>query len=271
MRRIAHISDLHFGRHEERTVAALEDSLRREQPAVIAVSGDLTQRARPREFARARAFIDGLSAPVVVVPGNHDVPLYDVWRRFTAPLERFRHYIGPELTPQFVDRELVIVGINTARSLTFKGGRISRAQIAVIGQRFGTYGAGHFKVLVSHHPFIPHPRRGDLGVVGRSALALATLEEVGVQVLLTGHLHLGFTGDVTAHYPGIRRSMVVVHAGTAVSTRRRGEPNAYNLLTVDLPRLRCEARVFDGRSFADVEVTDYVLEDHTWTLVHAQA
>lgn len=271
MRRVAHISDLHFGEHDERAAAALLASLERDRPSVVAVSGDLTRRARRREFERARAFFDEVPFPLVVVPGNHDVPLYNVVARFAWPLARFRRFIAADLTPLFVDAEVAVLGINTARSCTIQSGRISHEQIEFIGRRFHELGHDRFKVLVSHHPFLPHPDRGDLPLVGRGALALATLERVGVQVLLTGHLHLGFTGDVTAHYPAIRRSMLVVQAGTALSKRLRGQPNAYNLLTIELPRLRCEARVYDGEDFADIEITEYELREGRWELRQAEA
>src|SRR5512132_2197917 len=130
MRTIAHLSDLHFGREDPVAVEALLDDLARVRPSVVAVSGDLTQRARVREFEKARAFLARVPFPKIVVPGNHDVPLFDVLRRFVSPLDRFRAYIPPSPDPIHVDAELVVVGISTARSLTWKSGRISHAQMA---------------------------------------------------------------------------------------------------------------------------------------------
>jgi 3',5'-cyclic AMP phosphodiesterase CpdA len=266
MRRIAHISDLHFGVHDPQVLEALRDALVKDAPSVIAVSGDLTQRARRREFEQARDFLAGLQAPVVVVPGNHDVPLLDLWARFDHPLRRYRRYITQDLAPWYVDDEIAVLGVSTARSLTIQAGRISLSQIDLIDQRFREAGPARFKVLVTHHPFLPTANHGHDALVGRGALALTTLEAAGAQLLLTGHMHVGATGDVSAHFPEIRRSMVVVQAGTAVSRRLRGEPNAYNLITIDPPRLRCEARLFDGDCFCDLALTDWVLEGDRWQL-----
>lgn len=271
MRRIAHISDLHFGAHDPAVVSVLREALREDAPTLVAVSGDLTQRARRREFEQARDFLASLELPVVVVPGNHDVPLFNLWSRFDHPLRRYRRYIEPDLAPWYLDDELAVLGVSTARSLTIQAGRISYNQMDLIDRRFREAGPGRFRVLVTHHPFLPTARHGHDAVVGRGARALATLESAGAQLLLTGHLHVGATGDVSAHFPDIRRSMVVVQAGTAVSRRLRGEPNAYNLLTIDPPRLRCEARTLDGGRFRHVAVTEWTRDGDRWQLARLRA
>ena len=111
MRTIAHLSDLHFGREDPRAVDALARDLDELAPSLVAVSGDLTQRARAREFEKARDFLTGLAGPVLVVPGNHDVPLFDVVRRFVSPLGRYRAFVAEDLEPVHEDEELVVVGI----------------------------------------------------------------------------------------------------------------------------------------------------------------
>ena len=123
MRTVVHLSDLHFGADDPAVVAALQHDLGRLQPDVIAVSGDLTQRARNRQFASARTFLDALTAPLVVVPGNHDVPLYDLFRRFARPLNRFRRHIGDHAS--YVDEEVAVIGADTTRSLTIKDGGLT--------------------------------------------------------------------------------------------------------------------------------------------------
>src|SRR4051794_13402333 len=129
MRTLLHISDLHFGRVDSRLVEALRASVEELRPDVIAVSGDLTQRAKRREFAAASAFLGSLRPPKIIVPGNHDIPLYNVFTRFGRPLDRYRRYIGSQIEPSFMDDEIAVVGVNTARSLTFKGGRINADQV----------------------------------------------------------------------------------------------------------------------------------------------
>ncbi len=264
MRTIAHISDLHFGTEDPSLEEALVDDLAAAAPSVVAVSGDLTQRARESQFASARAFLARLPAPRVVVPGNHDIPLFDVLRRFLSPLERYHRYIDPEADPYFHDEEIAVQGINTARSNTWKDGRISERQIIALRQRLCALPEGHFKIVVSHHPFAPPPRDPSPPIVGRSLLALEAAAECGVELLLAGHLHEGYTVDVRTTHVSLRRSMIVVQAGTALSRRRRGEPNAYNLITVDPPRLGVQVRAWAGRRFEPAAATEYRKEGPEW-------
>src|SRR5271166_2836489 len=132
MRTIAHLSDLHFGRHDAAVAEALVADLAALRPDLVVISGDLTQRARRGEFAAARAFLDRLPAPFIAVPGNHDVPLYDLVRRTFRPLHRFARYITDLSHPFFADAEIAVLGINTARSMAISSGRISHDQMQAI-------------------------------------------------------------------------------------------------------------------------------------------
>src|SRR3954462_13344284 len=123
MRRILDLSDIHYGRVDEQVVARAVEKINELERDLVAISGDLTQRARTREFAAARDFLDSLPKPQLVVPGNHDVPLYNVFDRFARPLEKFQRFISDDLMPAYVDDELAVVGVNTARSMVVKGGR----------------------------------------------------------------------------------------------------------------------------------------------------
>lgn len=261
---LAHISDLHFGSDDPEVAAALQVELRERSPGLVAVSGDLTQRARPREFERARRFLDGLGAPVLAVPGNHDIPLYNLWARFTAPLDRYRRHISPDTDPFHHREGLAVLGVNTARSNTWKDGRLSKRQIASIRDHLGPLPPAVFKVLVTHHPFLPSPRGPAPALVGRGLQGLLAAEACGVDLLLAGHLHHGFSGDVRTHYLSLRRSMLVVQAGTALSHRRRGEPNTYNWIVVDGPHLSLEVRGWAGSGFETSAVTRYVKRAEEW-------
>src|SRR5215210_6582583 len=115
MRKVVHLSDLHFGRVDESVLKPLIQTVEELKPDVVAVSGDLTQRARSHQFKEARAFLDALPGHQIVVPGNHDVPLWNVFARFLQPLTKYRRYITQELRPFYSDEELAIMGINTAR------------------------------------------------------------------------------------------------------------------------------------------------------------
>jgi len=267
VRTIAHISDLHFGHEEPHVAEALLDDLARLAPTLVAVSGDLTQRARPREFAAARAFLDRLPAPALVVPGNHDVPLYDVVRRFARPLARYRHFISGDLNPVYRDDEMAVMGVNTARSLTFKHGRVSERQVVELRHRLASIENEVFKVVVTHHQFVSLPGLAGERTVGRAALALRALDACGVDLLLAGHLHRGYSGDVRTHDPLVRRSIVVLQAGTAISSRGRGEPNSYNFITVDGASLEVDVRVWDGSTFASSHSYGYERHDDGWASV----
>jgi len=156
--RIAHLSDLHFGANDPRIVAASEAWLEMRRPDLVIISGDLTQRATVAQFREAAAYINRLRAVghrLLVIPGNHDVPLFDVIRRFAAPLERYKRFISNDLCPWFEDAEVAVLGINTARSLTIKDGRINHDQIALMHDRFGAVAEEKTRILVTHHPCSP--------------------------------------------------------------------------------------------------------------------
>jgi 3',5'-cyclic AMP phosphodiesterase CpdA len=261
---IAHISDLHFGREDPPVAEALLADLDQRAPMLVAVSGDLTQRARAREFRAARVFLDEVPGAVLVVPGNHDVPLWDVLSRFTRPLRNYRRHLTPELAPFFHQEDLAVMGVNTARSWTFKNGRVSWDEIQRIRDRFAPLPERVFKVLVTHHPFVPSPGDPDPTVVGRGFQALQAAEASGVDLLLAGHLHRNFSGDVRAHHLTIRRSMLVAQAGTAISLRTRGEPNTYNWITVEPPHLTIEVRGWSGRAFDTLSIARWQKRQDEW-------
>ena len=232
MRTLVHLSDLHFGRTDPAVIEPLLAAIAAIAPDVVVVSGDLTQRARADQFAEARAFLDRITQPRVVVPGNHDVPLYRVWERFLSPLGKYRKYIGNDLEPTFIDSEIAVVGINTARSLTFKSGRINEEQIRSIHRRLDPLAETLTKIVVTHHPFdLPDQPDGD-ELVGRAKQAMEVFATCGVDLLLAGHFHTTQAGDTSGRYQLAGYSALVVPAGTATSTRGRGETNSFNVLRV---------------------------------------
>ena len=265
MRTIAHLSDLHFGREDASVVEALVEDLAEHRPSLVAVSGDLTQRARRGQFAAARRFLDRLPGPVVAVPGNHDLPLFNLPLRLAAPLRGYRRHIADDAEPFVHDEEVAVLGVNTARRAKWKDGRLSREQIARIRESFGAIPERVFKVVITHHPFVPAPGARDPALVARGLDGLLAAESAGVDLLLAGHLHVGFSGDVRPHYLSIRRSMLVAQAGTATSNRHRGEPNAYNRITIDPPHLVIEVRGFADGRFSARGTTRYVKREDEWT------
>ena len=267
MKKIAHISDLHFGSENPRIAEALAAELHALAPDLVAVSGDLTQRARRTQFAAARAWLAHLPKPQIVVPGNHDVPLYDVAQRAFAPLRRFQGYITKDLFPVHVDDELAVVGLNTARAAALKEGSISSEQIERVREVFAALDGQRFKVIVAHHPVqLGQAGSGKAAVVGRVRQALQGFERAGVDLILTGHLHLGHMADTRCEHGHLERSMLVIQAGTAISVRERGEPNSFNWIVLDGERVRCESRGWDGVGFVVTRVVDSARVGPNWIL-----
>ena len=266
MRRIAHISDLHFGTEDPPVAAGLLVDLLAHRPHFVAVSGDLTQRARESQFAAAKAYLDRIPFPKIVVPGNHDQPLFNLVQRFLWPLHGYREWITPELLPVLQDEELTVVGINTARPDTHKSGRVSMDQIQWLQETMCAAPRTHFKVLVAHHPVIPPDHNPNETLLGRAKIMLRTLDSCGCSLILAGHLHKAYSGDARPYHVEIKRSILVFQAGTAISQRRRDEANAYNLITVEGDRLLLEVRAWDGAQFATLSQREFEQKEGGWTV-----
>jgi 3',5'-cyclic AMP phosphodiesterase CpdA len=261
MRRIAHISDLHFGRHDPRKVDALLKGLTENHPDLVAVSGDLTQRAKDSEFAEARHFLERIPEPVLVVPGNHDVPLYDLRRRFFKPFTKFNRHIAPAGVDEciYTDEEMVVLGLNTARRFAWKNGRVSVDQMAHIRHIFSHRPANIWKVVMTHHPIASAHGEAQVELAGRSILALRALADVGVHLLLSGHHHRPASGEAHAELL-LNGSVLVVHAGTAVSTRTRGlDGNSYNLIRLEAGSVTVKIMAWSGDAFKEIQETRYAV------------
>ncbi len=240
MRTLVHLSDLHFGRVDEQLIGPLISTVTRINPDLVAVSGDLTQRARSQQFRDARAFLDALPQPQIVVPGNHDVPLHNVFTRFVRPLGKYKRHITDDLQPVYLDDEIVVVGVNTARSLTIKGGRINKDQVTDIRQKLCGLSDELVKTVVTHHPFDLPQGYDDRDLVGRSQMAMTGLADCGADLFLAGHLHVSHTGHTAKRYNIHGHSALVVQAGTASSTRGRGEANSFNVIRINRPNITVE-------------------------------
>lgn len=238
MRTILHISDVHFGPpHLPRVSQGVLEFIERHSPSLVVLSGDLTQRARPEQFREARAFVDSIPVPVIVVPGNHDVPLYRVWERAFNPFGCYRKHFSEELEPTFRDDELLIVGINTAYGWTVKEGRIKLARLLEVARIFEEAPESLFKIVVAHHHLIPPPNFGSQRVLGNAYEAMELFSKVGVDLILSGHQHQTYIGNSEEFYPKKGQPPVVVlHSGTTTSRRGRGaerEKNSCNWIRVD--------------------------------------
>jgi 3',5'-cyclic AMP phosphodiesterase CpdA len=266
MKTIAHISDLHFGREDLEVAEGLVAELHQLQPHLVINSGDFTQRARKAQYRKAAEFMKRLPHPQLFVPGNHDIPLFDVARRFWSPLNRYKSYLTEEMMPSYLDDELQVLGLNTARSFTWKNGRISLAQIEEMERILSKVPQTVFKAVVTHHPFIPPPGEEDAGIslVGRAHRALEVIDRCGVDLLISGHLHHGYTGDIRTYYPSTKRSIIVVQAGTAISHRVRREPNGYNIIRLKGRWIEVQERRWVENGFTPGTRISFILEDGRW-------
>lgn len=248
MKRIAHVSDLHLGRIEKGIVEGLLRDLDACRADLVVVGGDLTQRAREKQFVRARAFLDRIAAPTLVVPGNHDIPLYNAARRLLNPLGRYRRHISDDLSPVYRDDEIAVFGVNTTRRFPLIMGRISLSRIAEVCREARDLGAQVFRIVVAHHPFLAPAHGTPLRLVGRSERALAAFAACGVELVLAGHYHLAYTGISFSEDAAFHGRILVIQGGT-VSGRTRGEPNSYHIIDLDRPDLSLSHRIWDGVRF----------------------
>ncbi|TCZ59763.1 metallophosphoesterase family protein [Roseicella aquatilis] len=268
MHRIAHLSDLHFGAELPEVVAALAAELNRDPPALVAISGDLTMRARSREFRAARAFIDGLRAPVLAVPGNHDLVAYWLAERYLDPYARWRKHVSAETEPVFQDGRIGVVGLNTARRagwyLDWSRGRVSSERLARCEARLATLPPGLVRIVVAHHPFLPPRADPEARRVGGAGRALAAFARQGVRLVLSGHLHVGDVAQPAQQAGAAAKGtaetstaaegpLTVVLSSTTTSRRLRGEPNAFNEIRIaEDGRVEVVARAWDGTRWAPV-------------------
>lgn len=265
MRTIAQISDLHFGRVNPRIAEALRQDLCRQPPSLLVISGDLTQRARRSQFQAARAFLDSLPQPQLVIPGNHDIPAFNLFKRFFFPLKHYTEHITTDLRPVFADDYMLVMGINTARSFTQKGGIISEEKLLDLKLRCKDTPPNLFKVVVTHHPLMPAPAEVRTDLVRGYRAALAAFESCGVDLLLSGHFHLSYSGDIRTYHTSVKRSMISVHAGTATSTRvRENEPQGYNWIVLKPDHVDVSMRAWDGQRFVERISTGYTRVEGEW-------
>jgi 3',5'-cyclic AMP phosphodiesterase CpdA len=236
MKKILHFSDIHFGgAHAPGRADSILVAIDRIRPDVVALSGDLTQRARTNQFREARAWLDRISAPVIVVPGNHDVPLWHVADRFLSPLEKYKRWITADLNPIHIDDEIAVIGIDTTRSFTIKGGEVEGRDLRIVRDRLLALPPNLCKVVVGHHPFAPPPGPKREQAVSGARRALRLFERLGVEAVLTGHLHHTYIANSRDLYPTSKHGILLVQAGTAASLRGRGSErmkNSFNLINV---------------------------------------
>jgi len=263
MRRVAHLSDLHFGSEASGVLSELGSSLMAFAPHLVIVTGDLTQRARSSQFRCARRFLDELPFARLVVPGNHDIePVYRPLHRVLAPYSLYKRFITPELCPVWHDDGLLVLGLSSVQPWRWKEGTVSLQQLEQIKETARRY-PSTLRILAAHHPVVQAATSRPTRRLRYHDELFSVLESADIGVCLSGHLHRSFSGLAT-HPLEQPRSVLAIHASTATSTRLRGHANAYNQLTIDGSTLQVDATAWDGRAFEQLSRERYERRQGIW-------
>lgn len=260
MTRIVHLSDLHFGFHRAALVGPLLDRVNRAGADLVVVTGDVTHRGRRDQYDQAAAFLSRVRAPLLVVPGNHDVPLYNLALRWLAPYAGYRRAIGPDLSPTRRAGGVRVLGMNSVDPLAVQRGRIRRDEVDRLAASLDPLAVN---IVALHHP-LEHLPEVSKELSRHAPEALARLERAGAQIVLSGHLHVWATGAMlerTAH-----RGLLQVQAGTALCGRPSDRQNEFSVLQVDGPLLTVERHValMDEPSFRPPEHEHFSRQGGIW-------
>ncbi len=259
MTQVIHLSDPHFGTENHDVVPALLSTLHQLQPDLVVLSGDITQRARRHQFAAARDFLDRTALPWLAIPGNHDIPLFNLAARLFAPYANYRRALGHTLEPEWQSPHLLVLGVNSTRPHRHKHGELSASQIRRVAERLQSAGPDQLRIVTLHHPLRAVDPNDQQNLARGHAEACRAWRDAGVDLVLGGHIHLPYVVPLDATQPD---SGWLAQAGTAVSTRVRGRiPNSFNRIvsSADQPRrCRVERHDFDAASgsFRVVTVND---------------
>ena len=246
--KLVHLTDIHFGGEDAAATEAALAWTCEQQPDLTLVSGDVTLNGLPREFEAARAWLDRLPRPLVVTPGNHDTPYWNIPMRALVPFGRYRKYIGESEWSSFDSGELCLRAANSARGAQprpdWSKGAMKLATCRRAVADFAAAPAGALRVFTCHHPLVEAVGAPVKGDVRRGRNAACVLAEGGCDLILTGHVHVPFAvplalGDGLTYAVG---------AGT-LSTRLRGTPASFNVVTVEGDCLMVVAQGWNGSAF----------------------
>lgn len=243
------ISDPHFGTEQPRVVEALLQLARAVDPDVVVLSGDITQRARNRQFRSARAFLDRMQPrALVAIPGNHDIPLFNIPARVLAPYANYSRAFGADLEPEFESADLMVIGVNTTRPRRHKDGELSPQQIERVASRSQRAPRTQVRIVVVHQPVLAIRDSDESNLLVGHREAIPRWAASGVDIVMGGHIHLPYVRSLRTTFPALPRDIWTVQAGTSVSSRiRDGVANSINVLHCDgaSDRRRCAVERWD--------------------------
>lgn len=261
MTTLVHISDLHFGREVSPVIEGLLESIADADPDHIIISGDLTQRARADQYKKGVHFLNRLPAPYLIIPGNHDLPLFNLIKRFHRPWGNWNAFVTREMAPVLKGDDFIAAGVNTARRwatlLDQTRGRINTAQTNAAITQLQNAPDDHLRILVAHHPFWLPEGQERRHLVGGRDQALASLKQARVDMILGGHLHIA--------YQKLLNGILVVHAGSGVSSRTSHQANSFNIIRGDRQRVTVDVKMWNGSIFEDAEHHAFVRRNDGWT------
>ncbi len=246
---VLHISDTHFGTEQPAVVEALASLSRQQDPDLVILSGDITQRAQHSEFAAARSFIDRLNVPArLVIPGNHDIPLFDLFSRLFMPYARYSRAFGKVLEPVYESADLLVIGVKTTRRYRHIEGEISKHQVAQVVKRLHQAKPGQLRLVVTHQPVHVTKEEDKKNLLNGCSDAIYRWAEAGADLILGGHIHRPFVSALHERMPDLPGRAWAVQAGTALSNRTRFD--AGNSINIIRPGL-------DHSHLCDIERWDY--------------
>jgi 3',5'-cyclic AMP phosphodiesterase CpdA len=263
VKKIIHISDVHFGAENKKIVNSLIADINSIEPDVIVLSGDLTQRAKTGEYKKAVAFLQKLNYPTVVIPGNHDIPLYNIWDRVISPFKKFETYFNNR-DRYYSDDLIEVIGLNSVRNLRWKSGKLSSEDLDQAANELKESGKKRVRVLVIHHNLFHISSRKDAVKLFKTQLIHRWLMQNSIDLILFGHDHKSMVQPILFDEDNIF-DFILVQAGTAVSTRTRGYLNSFNLIEISDEGCEIKIKEYKNKTFETVTTHQFAKVSGGWT------
>lgn len=258
MKKLLHLSDLHFGTERPGIVDILVKDCHEINPDIIVISGDLTQRAKHDQYSAVKQFLKNFDdKKILCVPGNHDISLYNPLERFFYPFSKYKKWIASDLCIHYNIDNIAILGINSVTPYKPMGGYVTEKQLKMIGDYFKTQPFNFIRIVVMHHNLIRSERHK---IINDADKILEVFANAGVNLILSGHIHFSYIEQIKKSF--LRHNMYVITAGTAISTRTT-EPNSYNLLEISEKAFTLTIRTFTDteQKFINNSSKTYVISE----------